>query len=60
MAPGPALIYVKVPDRQMPMYTADGRFPEGGLRMMAKAAVDVHLLEAPPDVAKLYTEAFLK
>ena len=46
-------------ERQMPMYSKDGRFPARGLATMARAAVELHLLDAPPDVAKLYTEAFL-
>lgn len=46
-------------DRQMPMYSSDGRFSNSGLALMARATVDVHMLDAPPDVSKLYTEAFL-
>ena len=46
-------------DRQMPMYSGDGRFPADGLAAMAHATVDVHMLDAPPDVASLYTEAYL-
>ncbi len=46
-------------DRQMPMYSRDGRFPAQGLATMARATVDVHMLDAPPDVQKLYTEALL-
>lgn len=46
-------------DRQMPMYSSDGRFSARGLALMARAIVDVHMLNAPPDVSRLYTEAFL-
>lgn len=46
-------------ERQMAMYSADGRFPARGLELMAHAAVAVHMLDKPPDMAKLYTEAFL-
>jgi hypothetical protein len=45
--------------RQMPMYSPDGHFPARGLALMAQATVAVHMLDQPPDMAKLYTEAFL-
>jgi len=46
-------------DRQMPMYLDDGHFPKAGLALIARAVVDVHMLDARPDMEKLYTEAYL-
>ena len=46
-------------DRQMPMYLDDGHFPKAGLALIARAIVEVHMLDAEPDMAKLYTEAYL-
>lgn len=46
-------------DRQMPMYARDGRFPARALALMARATVDVHMLDAAPDLTGLYSEAFL-
>jgi NitT/TauT family transport system substrate-binding protein len=46
-------------DRQMPMYLDDGHFPKAGLALIARAIVDVHMLDVAPDMEKLYTEAYL-
>jgi NitT/TauT family transport system substrate-binding protein len=46
-------------DDVMPMFSADGRFNQKGLAVLAKSFVDLHTLPAEPDMSKLYTEAFL-
>ncbi|HXQ50933.1 MAG TPA: ABC transporter substrate-binding protein [Stellaceae bacterium] len=46
-------------DLVMPMYTDDGRFDAKGLAVLQRSFVDMKLLESEPDMAPLYTEAFL-
>lgn len=52
-------IAAAVYDRQMPMYSADGRFSATALATLARSLVDIHMLDAAPNPAGLYTEAFL-
>ena len=43
----------------MPMFSDDGRFNPAALATLAKSFVELQLLPAQPDPARLYTEAFL-
>jgi hypothetical protein len=43
----------------MPMFSADGRFNEKGLRAVERSYVELGLLEQEPDLKPFYTEAFL-
>ncbi|HUZ73898.1 MAG TPA: ABC transporter substrate-binding protein [Stellaceae bacterium] len=46
-------------DRQMPMYSPDGRFSATAMAALARSLVDIGMADAAPDMARLYTEAFL-
>ena len=46
-------------DLVMPMFSADGKFPPKAMETMAQSFVDLHILDAKPDMSKLYTEKFL-
>ena len=46
-------------DELMPMFSDDGRFNPAALATLAKSFVELQLLPAQPDPARLYTEAFL-
>jgi len=46
-------------DRLMPTESTDGRFDPVAMKTMPRAIVDLGILDTPPDVSKLYTEAFL-
>jgi hypothetical protein len=43
----------------MPMFSRDGHFDPAALEVVRKAMVELQLLPAEPDMAPLYTEAFL-
>ena len=43
----------------MPMFSDDGKFNPKALATLAKSYVELQLLPQEPDMAKLYTEAFL-
>jgi len=43
----------------MPMFSDDGRFNPKALATLATSYVELGLLPQVPDMAKLYTEAFL-
>jgi NitT/TauT family transport system substrate-binding protein len=49
----------KTYDELMPMFSNDGRFDQKALDTLAKSYVELKVLPAPPDMSKLYTEAFL-
>lgn len=46
-------------DTVMPMFLADGRFDPAALKVLQASFVDMGLFKDPPDMAKLYTEAYL-
>ncbi len=46
-------------DLVMPMYSADGKFRQSGLEVLAQSFVDLKQLDAKPDLTKYYTEEFL-
>ncbi len=46
-------------DRQMPMYSPDGRFSAKAMAVLARSLVDIGMVAAAPDLARLSTEAFL-
>jgi ABC-type nitrate/sulfonate/bicarbonate transport system substrate-binding protein len=46
-------------DELMPMFSDDGRFNPAALATLAKSFVELQLLPAQPDPARLYTEEFL-
>jgi len=46
-------------DQVMPMFSRDGRFDPKALAVASKAMVELDLLPSEPDMAPLYTEAFL-
>lgn len=46
-------------DDVMPMFSRDGHFDPAALEVVRKAMVELQLLPTEPDMAPLYTEAFL-
>ena len=54
-----AEINARVYDELMPMFSDDGRFNASALATLAKSYVELQLLPQEPDMAALYTEAFL-
>ena len=46
-------------DEVMPMFSDDGRFNPKSLATLATSYVELGLLPQAPDMATLYTEAFL-
>jgi NitT/TauT family transport system substrate-binding protein len=46
-------------DEVMPMFSRDGRFDPAAIPIVRKAMVELELLPEEPDMAALYTEAFL-
>jgi NitT/TauT family transport system substrate-binding protein len=46
-------------DTVMPMFLSDGHFNPAALKVLQTSFVDMGLLKDPPDMAKLYTEAYL-
>jgi ABC-type nitrate/sulfonate/bicarbonate transport system substrate-binding protein len=54
-----AEINSRVYDELMPMFSDDGRFNASALATLAKSYVELQLLPQEPDMAALYTEAFL-
>lgn len=46
-------------DIVMPMFSSDGRFDPKALDVLKRSFVDLHLLDAAPDLSKYYTEAYL-
>jgi ABC-type nitrate/sulfonate/bicarbonate transport system substrate-binding protein len=46
-------------DELMPMYSDDGQFDPKALAVLARSYVELGVLPQAPDMAKLYTEAFL-
>jgi NitT/TauT family transport system substrate-binding protein len=55
----PPEIAAKAYDIVMPSLSDTGRFPAKGLATLARSFVEMGTFPAPPDMAKLYTEAFL-
>src|SRR5262245_11852407 len=49
----------RVYDELMPMFSDDGKFHANALATLAKSYVELQLLPQEPDMAKLYSEAFL-
>jgi NitT/TauT family transport system substrate-binding protein len=49
----------KTYDELMPMFSDDGKFSARALEVLSKSYVELKVLTEEPDVAKLYTEAFL-
>jgi NitT/TauT family transport system substrate-binding protein len=43
----------------MPMFSADGRFSQAGLKAVARSYVDLGLLDKEPELKPYYTEEFL-
>jgi NitT/TauT family transport system substrate-binding protein len=54
-----AEITARTYDELMPMFSDDGRFSAAALAVLAKSYVDLKVLPAPPEPARLYTEALL-
>jgi len=54
-----AEINSRVYDELMPMFSDDGKFHASALATLAKSYVELQLLPQEPDMAALYTEAFL-
>jgi ABC-type nitrate/sulfonate/bicarbonate transport system substrate-binding protein len=46
-------------DEAMPMFSRDGRFDPAAVEVVRKAMVELKLLPTEPEMAPLYTEAFL-
>ena len=46
-------------DLVMPMFSADGKFEPKALETLAQSFVDLKILDAKPDMSKLYTEKYL-
>jgi ABC-type nitrate/sulfonate/bicarbonate transport system substrate-binding protein len=46
-------------DVVMPMFSGDGHFDAKGLDTLRRSLVDLGMVDAEPDMAKLYTEKFL-
>lgn len=46
-------------DTVMPMFLSDGHFDRAALAALQASFVDLGLFKAPPDMSKLYTEAYL-
>ena len=46
-------------DIVMPMFSTDGRFDPAALAVLRRSFVDLHLLDAEPDLTPYYTETFL-
>jgi len=46
-------------DTVMPMFLATGKFDPRALRALEKAFVEMGMFKQPPDMSKLYTEAYL-
>ena len=46
-------------DEVMPMFSRDGHFDPAALQVVSKAMVELQLLPTEPDMAPLYTEAYL-
>ena len=46
-------------DLVMPMFSADGKFEPTALETLAQSFVDLKVLDAKPDMSKLYTEKYL-
>jgi NitT/TauT family transport system substrate-binding protein len=46
-------------DLTIGMFSADGKFDAESLANLKRSFVDLKLVDAPPDMAQLYTEAFL-
>jgi NitT/TauT family transport system substrate-binding protein len=46
-------------DLVMPTFSSDGKFDKPSLAMIQESFVEMGLLDAKPDMTKLYTEAFL-
>ena len=49
----------RVYDALMPMFSNTGKFDKAALATLSKSYVELKLLPSEPDMAKLYTEAFL-
>jgi NitT/TauT family transport system substrate-binding protein len=43
----------------MPIFSHDGRFPPLALQTLQQSFMDMKMLPTPPDMSKLYTEAYL-
>ena len=50
----------RVYDALMPMFQANGKFDPKALAVLKRSYVELKLLDAAPDMSKLYTEAYLK
>lgn len=46
-------------DTVMPMFLSDGHFDRAALKVLQASFVDMGLFKDPPDMGKLYTEAYL-
>jgi hypothetical protein len=46
-------------DQVMPNFSLTGKFEPKALTVLSRSFVEMKLPPAPPDMAKLYTEAFL-
>jgi NitT/TauT family transport system substrate-binding protein len=55
----PLAIQAKEYDLTLPMFNLDGRFNAETLATLKRSFADLKLLDAPPDMSKLYTEEFL-
>jgi NitT/TauT family transport system substrate-binding protein len=49
----------KLYDTQLPLYSATGTFDREALNVLSRSYIDMKTLAAEPDMAALYTEAFL-
>ena len=55
----PENVVSKVYDLTIGMFTSDCKFDPGALATLRRGFVELKFLDAPPDMSKLYTEAFL-
>jgi hypothetical protein len=46
-------------DQVMPTFSATGKFDAKALAVLRRSFIEMKLLSAEPDMARLYTEAFL-
>ncbi len=52
-------VQAKEYDLTMPMFSKDGKFDAESLATLKRSFADLKVLDTPPDMTKLYTEAFL-
>jgi hypothetical protein len=52
-------VQTKEYDLTIGMYSLDGKFDPETLKNLQESFIDLKLVDSPPDMSKLYTEAYL-